>query len=377
MSVPPAISDRPVVQTRIDGDCLFVELGGRWRITEPRPSWVATVAGWSPVRVRLSLAADIGNWDSALLLFINEARQWCQSTSTQGDFSLLPDAVQQLIRQLTVSNAVCKNTDRSKDFLTVVGLAAQDIWKKTKNIATFVGECALSTGNLVKNPRKFRWRDCLEEMQNCGAMALPIVSLISLLIGLIMAYQSAVLMRQFGADIYVADAVGLVMVREMGAMMTAMILAGRTGAAFAATLGNMKANEEIDALSTLGIRPVDFLVMPRLIALALMMPLLALYANGLGILGGMAVSLGLLHIPPAAYWVETQSVIDLSDMASGLIKASAFGVLVGLAGCHCGLQAERSAAGVGRAATSAVVTGLLLIIVADAIFAVLFNILGI
>jgi phospholipid/cholesterol/gamma-HCH transport system permease protein len=213
-------------------------------------------------------------------------------------------------------------------------------------------------------------------MQQCGAMALPIVSLISLLTGLIMAYQSAVLMRQFGADIYVADAVGLVMVREMGAMMTAIILAGRTGAAFAATLGNMRAGEEIDALQTLGIRPVDFLVLPRLVALGLMMPLLALYANSLGILGGMLVSRGVLDIPPSAYWVETLTAIDLSDISTGLIKASAFGLLVGLAGCHSGLRAERSAAGVGRATTSAVVMGLLLIIVADALFAVTFNILG-
>ena len=376
MSVPSVISGSPVVQTRIEGDCLQVELGGRWRITEPRPSWVATVAGQSPVSVRLSLAGDIGTWDSALLLFIHDVRQWCQATSTQCDFASLPEAMQRLIRQLTVAKETAKPADRANNFLTAVGLAAQDVWKKTGEIATFVGECSLSAGNLLKRPGKFRWRDCFEEMQNCGAMALPIVSLISLLIGLIMAYQSAVLMRQFGADIYVADAVGLVMVREMGAMMTAMILAGRTGAAFAATLGNMKANEEIDALSTFGIRPVDFLVMPRLVALALMMPLLALYANGLGILGGMAVSLGLLHIPPSAYWVETQTAIDLSDMATGLIKASVFGVLVGFAGCHCGFRAERSAAGVGRATTSAVVTGLLLIIVFDAVFAVLFNVVG-
>ena len=160
------------------------------------------------------------------------------------------------------------------------------------------------------------------------------------------------------------------------AMMTAIILAGRTGAAFAATLGNMRAGEEIDALQTLGIRPVDFLVMPRLVALGLMMPLLALYANGLGILGGMVVSRGVLDIPPTAYWVETQTAIDLSDIVTGLIKASAFGLLVGLAGCHRGLRAERSAVGVGRATTSAVVMGLLLIIVADALFAVIFHMLG-
>jgi phospholipid/cholesterol/gamma-HCH transport system permease protein len=159
-------------------------------------------------------------------------------------------------------------------------------------------------------------------------------------------------------------------------MMAAIVLAGRTGAAFAATLGNMKANEEIDALVALGISPVDFLVLPRIVALGLMMPLLALYANCVGILGGMMVALGVLQIPPAAYWIETQSIIDLSDVNTGLFKALTFGLLIGLAGCLRGLQADRSAAGVGRAATSAVVTAILLIIVSDAFFAVAFNILG-
>jgi phospholipid/cholesterol/gamma-HCH transport system permease protein len=183
-------------------------------------------------------------------------------------------------------------------------------------------------------------------------------------------------LRQFGADIYVADLVGLSVVREMGPMMAAIILAGRTGAAFAATLGNMRANEEVDALETLGIAPVHFLVLPRIIALVLMMPLLTLYANGVGILGGMVVSAGVLEIPPTAYWIETQSIVDMSDITSGLIKSVVFAVLIGLAGCLRGLQAERSAAGVGLAATSAVVTSILLIIVADALFAVVFNIVG-
>jgi phospholipid/cholesterol/gamma-HCH transport system permease protein len=333
------------------------------------------LAAQEPKRVKF-VWGRLEDWDSALLLFVFEVRQWCLVKGVECDLSDLPDALQKLLRQLVVVNETPMASDRSRDFFTMVGLAAQDVWGKTKEIATFVGECVISASALIKRPHKFRWRDCVDEMQQCGAMALPIVSLISLLVGIIMAYQSAILMRQFGADIYVADAVGLVMVREMGAMMTAIILAGRTGAAFAATLGNMKAGEEIDALQTLGIPPVDFLVMPRLVALGLMMPLLALYANGLGILGGMAVALGLLDIPPTAYWVETQTAIDLSDILTGLIKASAFGVLVGLAGCHRGLRAERSASGVGRAATSAVVVGLLLIIVSDAVFAVLFNVFG-
>jgi phospholipid/cholesterol/gamma-HCH transport system permease protein len=377
MPEPAAHPPETRVQLHLDGEWLLVELQGAWRITESRPSWPALLeaSGRKPSRVKFAWGA-LADWDSALLLFVFEVSQWCRVKGVSCDLTDLPGPLQKLLQQLQVVNETRLAADRSNDFLTMVGLAAQDVWGKTKEIATFVGECVISATVLVKKPHKFRWRDCLDEMQQCGAMALPIVSLISLLVGLIMAYQSAVLMRQFGADIYVADAVGLVMVREMGAMMTAIILAGRTGAAFAATLGNMKAGEEIDALQTLGIRPVDFLVMPRLLALGVMMPLLALYANGLGILGGMAVSLGLLDIPPSAYWVQTQTAIDLSDILTGLIKASAFGLLVGLAGCHSGLRAERSAAGVGRAATSAVVTGLLLIIVSDAVFAVMFNILG-
>jgi phospholipid/cholesterol/gamma-HCH transport system permease protein len=202
------------------------------------------------------------------------------------------------------------------------------------------------------------------------------VGLISFLVGIILAYQGAVQLRAFGADIYVADMVGVAVVREMGALMAGIVLAGRTGAAFAATLGNMKANEEIDALETLGISPVDFLVMPRMAALFLMMPLLALYSNVLGILGGLVISAAILDIPASLYWAETKTIVDLSDLFVGLIKAGVFGILIGLAGCLRGLQAERSAAGVGAAATSAVVTSILLIVVLDAVFAVFFNILG-
>jgi phospholipid/cholesterol/gamma-HCH transport system permease protein len=234
----------------------------------------------------------------------------------------------------------------------------------------------LSTLYLAKHPNKFRWADCLREMQQCGAMALPIVGLISFLVGVTLAYTGAIILRQFGGDIWVADLVGLSMVREMGAMMTGIVLAGRTGAAFAAEIGNMKANEEIDALETLGIRAVDFLVIPRMVALGLMMPLLSLYANALGIFGGMVIAKGVLDIPPTAYWVEMLTIVDLSDVMTGLIKAFTYGGIVGLSGCLRGLQADRSAAGVGQAATSAVVTAILLIIVADALYAVIFDILG-
>ncbi len=262
-----------------------------------------------------------------------------------------------------------------ESFFAAVGLATHNVVNQGREIVHFVGECTLGLVQLVRRPGKFRWRDCFDQMQQCGAMALPIVSLISVLVGLTLAYQAAVELRQFGADIYVADLVGISIVREMGPMMTAVIIAGRTGAAFAATIGNMRANEEIDALETLGISPVQFLAVPRLVALGVMMPLLAFYSNAVGILGGMIVARGILQIPPSAYWIETQSIVDLHDITTGLIKATTFGLLVGFAGCLCGLRAEPSAAGVGRATTSAVVTALLLIIVADALFAVIFNLL--
>ena len=357
------------------GDVLEVSLTGTWQITAPRPSWTDVLGTQNPARVRLRVE-EVGKWDSSLLLFLFGAQQWCRVTGAYCDTDALPEKIRTLLAQLAASHETSVPFDRSQNFLVTVGLATQDVLVKAQAISQFVGECVLSAGRLVRAPQKFRWRDCLVEMQQCGAMALPIVGLISFLVGVTLAYTGALVLRQYGGDIYVADLIGLAMVREMGAMMTGVVLAGRTGAAFAATLGNMKANEEIDALESLGIPAVNFLVLPRLLALGVMMPLLALYSNALGILGGMAVSFGLLSISPTAYWVEMQSIVSLSDVTVGLIKAVTFGLIVGLAGCLRGLQAERSAGGVGQAATSAVVTAILFIIVADAVYAVVFNIIG-
>ncbi len=359
-----------------EGDVLVVALAGTWQVTEPRPSWYTVLGAQNPARVRPRVDG-VAKWDSSLLLFLFELQQWCRGSGAYCEMDALPEKIRTLLGQLVASHETSVPFDRSENFITTVGLATQDVLGKIRAIFQFVGECVLGAQQLARRPKKFRWRDCLEEMQQCGAMALPIVSLVSLLVGVTLAYTGAVVLRQYGGDIYIADLIGLSMVREMGALMTAVVLAGRTGAAFAATLGNMKANEEIDALETLGIPAVQFLVLPRLIALGVMMPLLALYANALGIFGGILVAYGLLAIPPSAFWVEMLTIVDLSDIMSGVIKAIAFGLIVGLSGCLRGLQADRSAAGVGRAATSAVVTAILLIIIADAIFAVLFNALGI
>jgi phospholipid/cholesterol/gamma-HCH transport system permease protein len=358
------------------GDALDVAVSGSWQITERRPAWSDVLGVEKPGRIRV-LTDGVETWDSSLLLFLFEVQQWCRVSGAYCDLASVPEKMRVLLGQLASSHETSLPFDRSESFLTGVGRAAIDTVTKARDISRFVGEVIIAALQVARQPRKFRWRDCLHEMQQAGPMAVPIVSLVNFLVGVTLAYTAAIVLRMVGGDIWIADLIGLATVREGGAVMTAVVLAGRTGAAYAATLGNMKANEEIDALETLGIPAVQFLVLPRMLALAIMMPLLALYANALGILGGMIVAYGLLAIPPTAYWVEMLTIVDLSDISAGVIKACAFGLIIGLAGCLRGLQAERSAAGVGQAATSAVVTAILLMVIADAVFAVLFNALGI
>ena len=364
------------VSEQVDGDRLIVTLRGKWRVIESRPKWEHSLKGEMPKRVKVEVD-QVEKWDSSMLLFLFDVQQWCRVAGSYFDQSGLPEKTKEMLAQLSRSHETSVPFDRTDNLFIAVGDATYDAWLRLKEILSFVGECVISTVRLLKTLKRFRWVDCLEEMQQCGAMALPIVSLISILVGMTLAYTGALILRQYGGDIYVADWVGITMVREMGALMTGIVLAGRTGAAFAAHIGNMKANEEIDAFQTLGISPLDFLVMPRIIALGLMMPLLSLYANCLGILGGMVVALMILEIPPAAFWVEMLTIVDMSDVMVGVIKATTFGVIIGLAGCLRGLQADRSAAGVGQAATSAVVTAILFIIIADAVYAVAFDMLGI
>ncbi len=363
-------------ETTQEGDVLAVSLGGVWRMTEPQPSWKRVLGDRRPGTVRLT-AGGLARWDSSLARFVREVERWCAEAGAGYEASALPAGLRRLAAELAKAEAGRAPPGRRANILATVGLAATDLWRQTKEFADFTGECTLSAVGMLKRPGRFRWRDCLEEMQQCGVMAVPIVSLASFLVGLTLAYTGAIVLRQFGGDIWVADIVGLSTFREMGAVMTGMVIAGRTGAAFAAQLGNMKAGEEIDALETLGIPAVEFLVLPRLLALSLMMPLLAMYANFVSLLGGMLVAWSVLSIPASAYWIEMQTTVDLSDVSAGVIKSVTFGVLIAVAGCLRGLQADRSAAGVGRAATSAAVTGILLIILADAVFAVLFHGLGI
>ena len=360
---------------RTEGDVLEVALQGSWSLGGATPRWGSVVGDAAPKAVRLR-ADGVSHWDTSLIVFVGEASHWCADKGIACDLERLPERMRLLGGQFAKSLVTGELNDHSRSLFVEVGLATRNAMSQAREFLGFIGECWLAAKRLVSGQAGFRWNDCLSEMQKCGAMALPIVSLISLLVGITLAYSGAIVLRRFGGDIWVADLIGVAMTREMGAMMAGIVLAGRTGAAYAAEIGSMKSNEEIDALTVLGISPVRFLVLPRVLAVGLMMPLLALYANALGILGGMMVAYVDLGIPPAAYWIEMLTIVDLPDIAVGVIKSIVYGLIVGLSGCLRGLQSENNAAGVGQSATSAVVTGILYIIVADAIFAVLFQAIG-
>jgi len=257
-----------------------------------------------------------------------------------------------------------------------VGEAAVVLWRDLAALVAFVGELATALGAAARHPRNVRWQDALLTAENAGVNALPIVALISFLIGLIMAFQSAIPMGEFGAEIYVADLVALSMLRELGPLMTAIILAGRSGSAFAAEIGTMKVNEEIDALTTMGLDPVRFLVVTRILAAVVMTPLLTLFSNLMGLLGGAVVFLS-LDFPLVTYNQQVLNAVHLKDLIGGLTKAFVFGVLVAAVGCLRGLQTGTGASAVGRSTTRAVVSGIVLIVIADGVFSVVFYYLGI
>jgi phospholipid/cholesterol/gamma-HCH transport system permease protein len=358
---------------------LELQFAGPWRIASRRPS-VAEVerelAQGEVRRVQLQ-GARVDGWDSSLVSFVAAVLELCAQRSIEVDRSGMPAGVTRL---LALAEAVPRRaSDESADrprFLARIGLAVQKFADQTAESLHFLGELTLALGRLVRGRAGFRRSDLWVFIEDCGARALGIVSLISFLVGLILAFVGAAQLRQFGAGIYVANLVGVAVVREMGAMMTGVIVAGRSGAAFAAQLGTMHVTEEIDALRTFGIAPLDFLVVPRMLALLVMMPLLALYADLIGILGGAVVGISFLDLTPTLYFQQTLDAISLTDVWTGLFKSLVFGALIAFFGCLRGLQCGDDASAVGEAATRAVVAGIVALIVADGAFAVLFNALG-
>ena len=361
---------------------LTVALAGSWKLTEQLPSAdeVMQKLDGSPAIGRLAFdTRQLTDWDSGLLIFLTQLNEFCAQKKIPIDGGGLPQGARKL---LALAAAVPEKKDARRaagrvSFLTHVGSETVDLFKAAGDMLAFIGDTVVALGNLLRGKALYRKTDLWLVMESCGGQALPIVSLICFLVGLILAFIGAIQLQLFGAQIYVADLVGIAMVRLMAAIMTGIVMAGRTGGAFAAQLGTMQVNQEIDALKTLGISPMEFLVLPRMLALALMMPLLCLYANVMGILGGMVVGVGMLDIGFMQYYNETAKAVNLWNLGIGLFSGIVFGVIVALSGCMRGMQCGRSASAVGDAATSAVVTAIVGIIVSTAVITVLCNILGI
>jgi phospholipid/cholesterol/gamma-HCH transport system permease protein len=312
-------------------------------------------------------------WDSRFVAFIRECAELCRKRNVELQDDGLPEGVRRLLR---LAQAVPERTDARPEtvkahLLQKLGESAIEGMQGATELFTFLGENLVALANLLRGRTQFRWSDALLVMQECGPQALGIIAMINFLVGLILAFVGATELTRFGASIYVADLVGIASVREMACIMTGIILCGRTGAAFAAQLGTMKVNEEISALETFGISPVEFLVLPRMVALMLVMPFLCAFADLISIAGGFIVSVCMLDVSATEYLTRTVEAIQLKSFLLGIGKGSFFGFLVAYSGCLRGIQSGYSAADVGQATTKAVVTGITAIIASDGIFAVL------
>lgn len=371
------------VELEETGDTLVIRLMGAWILDRKAPSFEAFVKQGDlrdDLDEILLETKNLEDWDSSLLVFLNQARGWATDRSIHFNCDCLPDGLGRLMLQTQSavdSRTEAKDPEGQPAFAEEVGRYTLKYWEDCSIFASFLGDIVLSLLRLVVGRARMRWVDCFRAMQDTGPMALPITGLISFLIGVTLAFQAADLLEDFGSEYYTPAFVGLAMVREMGPIMTAIVLAGRTGAAFASTIGSMKVAEEIDALRTMGVPPVDYLVLPRVLGLSIMTPLMVIYSNALGIFGGMLVSLIKLNMPVQTYTQEIFLNIDATDIVSGLLKSSVFGMIIAYSGCLRGMNCDTSSTGVGRATTSAVVTSLLLIIIFNSIFAVIYSIYNI
>jgi phospholipid/cholesterol/gamma-HCH transport system permease protein len=363
-------------------DTLAVALAGDWLLGAALPDIEPILEHLrhtpAPAAVCFD-ASELGDWDTGLVARLASIRRDAEANSVAFDDSGLPEGVRQLI---ALAFAVreregARRKARDIGLLAGIGEKTQRIVGRSRELLEFLGELVVSFGRLFRGKATYLRSDLVQYIQEAGAEALPIVSLISFLIGMIFAFVGVMQLENFGAGIYTADLVAVAMVREMAPIMTAIIMAGRTGAAYAAQIGTMKVNEEVDALTTLGMDPIDFLVTPRVIALIIMLPMLTLYGSLMGILGGTFVGLSMLDVSLVQYATQTVNSVGLNSLLGGLFKSLVYGSLVAIAGCQQGLACGNSAMAVGESTTRAVVMGIVLIVVSASILTVIYINLGI
>ncbi|PEN12586.1 ABC transporter permease [Longibacter salinarum] len=356
------------VSTRREGHIQVVVVQGDWHLGTPVPDADEVLTNGQADGTVAVESRELGDWDTSLLVFLLDLAETVESRGGTLQLDELPADVRSL---LTMARAVPEHDverDRPPEsWIEFIGERTVDLWNGTKHFVHFTGEVAISAFRVATGRGEMRWRDFWWTLQRSSASALGIVTLIAFLVGLILSFLGAVVLRRFGADYYVSYLISYGMLRELGALMTAIIMAGRTGAAFAAELGSMKISEEIDALKTLGLSPVDVLVLPRVAAIFIALPLLTIYADLVGIFGGWFVAVQMLDVTTPQFFSGLIAPVTLADAVLGVVKGTVYGAIVGLTGCLRGMRTGNDAAAVGDAATSAVVTGITLIVLANAI----------
>jgi len=360
---------------------LLIKLSGDWRLSAGLLSENEVTTQLSAhadiVQINFSVSPDL-KWDSGLITFLFKLIKECAQKNIQVAWEGLPQEVQKLLAlALKVHDKVISPPKVHESFWEEVGGRFLKIGESFNVALNFLGDIAVSLCRVITGRSYFRWDDFSLLVKRCGIDTLLLVSLISLLVGMILAFVASIQLKMFGAQIYIADIVAIAMVRVLAAVMTGIIVSGRIGASFAAELGMMETNEEVDALKTLGVSPVEFLVVPRVLALVLMMPILTIYADLMAIVGGFLISIWMFHLNPVEYLNHTQLAVKLNYVWIGLIHSFVFGVIIAISGCLRGIECERDSAGVGNATTSAVVTSITGIVIATAIITFICQVLGV
>lgn len=361
-----------------------VNFEGEWRMDDEVPTVASVLQG---IRAKKNECHNVvfdlsklKKWDTSFVSFTIKLAKFLKMCKLEFDQKCLPPEMLSIINLTNVEHASTSSASRKTN--------REQFWKnlleRFKNRAallqknlSFIGELIIESSRTLWGRVKFHHEEFLTIVEQVGVDALPIVALISFLVGLILAFVGIVQLRKFGVGIYCADLVGIAMVREMGCLMTAVIMSGRTGAAFAATIGTMVVNEEIDAMQTTGLSCFRFIILPRVFALVVMMPLLCIFSDVIGICGGMFASIAMLNMNISQYFTQTKSAIALNDVFCGLSKSIVFAILIASIGCLKGMRCGRDSESVGKVTTSAVVISITSVIIADAVFALIFNAVGI
>ncbi|WP_445946554.1 ABC transporter permease [Shewanella sp.] len=358
-----------------DTDCHIV-LSGDWQLGQAPDGAQICAAIPAQCRTVTLTTHSLARWDSSLAIALLQLMRCCDEAKITLDITATPPSLQQLLTLATEVPRFQAANQPPRGLKQKLRLQLIAQGQGVYDSLIFLGNSVLAIGRWLTGRAKTRTSDIGFFIQQAGPEGLAIVTLISLLVGMILAYLGSVQLRQLGAQVYVADLVAIGMVREMGPLMTAVIMAGRTGAAYAAQLGTMQANEEVDALRVMGISAMEFLVVPRLVALVFIMPLMCIYSDAIGIIGGGIVANG-MGVSATQYLLQTQIAVDWLDITTGLIKSLIFGVLIAIAGCQAGLACGRNSNAVGVATTKAVVKAIVFLVVSDAALNILYDKLGI